>query len=251
MARRKKSDAVEAINALSRLPWHVCLFLAFVAFLVFHWLAGLQPPPAKDIAHLGGTLWITMFKTLGMFMQYLAPPLLIFAAIKSWAGQRSRGRLLQEAEQRTSNAPLQQISWREFEQLVGAYFERQGFSISFTPDGADGGVDVVARKGKETFLIQCKQWKATQVGVSVVRELFGVMAACGATGAYVISIGPFTDDANAFAAGRNITLINANTLIKSKSATQTVSASSPILTKTAEPNCPQCGSPMVRRVAKQ
>ncbi len=62
---------------------------------------------------------------------------------------------------------------------MGAHFERLGYGVTFTPDGADGGVDVIARKSSETFLIQCKQWRATQIGVSVARELFGVMAARG------------------------------------------------------------------------
>ena len=36
------------------------------------------------------------------------------------------------------------------------------------------------RKDREKFLVQCKQWKAFKVGVTVVRELYGVMAAHGA-----------------------------------------------------------------------
>ena len=251
MARRKKSDAIATIDAFSRLPWHICLILAVASFLGFHWLSGMKPPPASDIAHLANTLWVSTFKTAGMILQYIAPLVLIFAAIQSWTGQRRRGRLLIEAEQRTESAPLQQISWREFEQLVGAYFERQGYSISFTPDGADGGVDIVARKGKETFLIQCKQWRATQVGVSVVRELFGVMTARGATGSFVVSIGPFTDDAKAFASGRNITLVNANTLLNSKPVARNVGTITPDRTTHPDPVCPKCGSPMIRRVAKQ
>ena len=39
--------------------------------------------------------------------------------------------------------------------------------------GADGGIDLVLRKGSERFLVQCKQWRAYKVGVNVVRELYG------------------------------------------------------------------------------
>ena len=113
---------------------------------------------------------------------------------------------------------------------------------------------MIARKGAETFLIQCKQWRATQVGVSVVRELVGVMAARGATGAYVVSIGPFTADARAFAEGRNITLLDANRLLRSTgrpaSATPPTAPVSQARMQAA-PSCPKCGSTMVRRVAKQ
>lgn len=187
-----------------------------------------------------------------MFLQYLAPFTLLLAALLSWIGKCRRTKLLAEAESRSHSAPLRDLSWREFEQLVGAHFERLGYAVSFTPDGADGGVDVAARKGSETFLIQCKQWRATQVGVSVVRELFGVMAARGATGGFVVSIGPFTADAKAFADGRNVELVDANALLRGQTPQQ--QPESPIPRTTPTPlatACPKCGAPMVRRVAKQ
>lgn len=198
------------------------------------------------------SLGIMAVRTAGVFLQYLAPAALLLAALLSWLGKRRRTKLLAEAETRAASAPLQQMSWRDFEQVVGAHFERLGYSVSFTPDGADGGVDVVARKGSETFLTQCKQWRATQVGVSVVRELFGVMAARGATGGFVISIGPFTADARAFAEGRNIELVDANTLLRPSVLRPREAA--PVAQPAERPQaraCPKCGSAMVRRVAKQ
>jgi restriction system protein len=201
---------------------------------------------------MSSSIGVTAFKTAGMFLQYLVPMALLLAALMSWSAKRRRTKLLAEAESRAASAPLQQMSWREFEQVVGAHFERLGYSVSFTPDGSDGGVDVVARMGSETFLIQCKQWRATQVGVSVVRELFGVMAARGATGAFVVSIGPFTTDARNFADGRNIELVDANALLRSSSlrAQEAVPVTRPA-ERSQAPTCPKCGSAMVRRVAKQ
>jgi restriction system protein len=46
-----------------------------------------------------------------------------------------------------------------------------------------------------SFLVQCKQWKAFKVGVQVVRELYGLMAAHGAAGGFVVTSGRFTDEA--------------------------------------------------------
>ncbi|MGQ0699311.1 MAG: restriction endonuclease [Panacagrimonas sp.] len=253
MARRKrKSDFDHTVEGLARLPWLLCLLLAPIAYLGFHQLAQIQPPAAHNVAEMGSTIGVTALKTAGMFLQYLAPMALLLAALMSWSAKRRRTKLLAEAESRAASAPLQQMSWREFEQVVGAHFERLGYSVSFTPDGADGGVDVVARKGSETFLIQCKQWRATQVGVSVVRELFGVMAARGATGGFVISIGPFTADARAFAEGRNIKLVDANTLLRSSvlRPPEAAPVAQPAERSQARA-CPKCGSAMVRRVAKQ
>lgn len=253
MARRqRKTDFDRTVEALARLPWQVCLALAAVAWFGFHQLAQIEPPAARNVSEMGGAAGVMVFKTAGMFLQYIAPFALLLAALISWIGKRRRAKLLAETERRTDAAPLQQLTWRDFEQVVGAHFDRLGYMVSFTPDGADGGVDVIARKCNETFLVQCKQWRATQVGVSVVRELFGVMAARGATGGFVVSIGPFTADARAFAEGRNIELVDANTLLRSK-ALRPLEA--PPVAQPAESAraraCPKCGSAMVRRVAKQ
>jgi restriction system protein len=116
-------------------------------------------------------------------------------------------------------------------------------------------------KGSEKFLVQCKQWKAFKVGVDVVRELYGVMAAKGATGGFVVTSGRFTDDAKAFADGRNVQLVDGPKLfamIKQAKQSLTPNLQQPIgkpqmaQHKTAiEPICPQCGSSMVKRTARK
>lgn len=252
MARRKRrSDFEHLVEGLARLPWQLCLTLAPIAYLGFHQLALLKPPVAHNVGDVGSSIGVMIFRTAGMFLQYLAPLTLLIAAMVSGLVKRKRTRLLAQAEARTDAAPLRQLSWREFEQLVGAHFERRGYTVSFTPEGADGGVDVIARKGSETFLVQCKQWRATQIGVSVVRELFGVMAAQGATGAFVVSIGSFTSDAHDFAEGRNIELVDAHALLRSSASPASASAATRPMTAPSMPACPKCGASMVRRIARQ
>ena len=93
--------------------------------------------------------------------------------------------------------------------LVGEAYRLQGYRVTETGGGgADGGIDLALTKGSEKFLVQCKQWKAYKVGVDVVRELYGVMAAKGATGGFVVTSGRFTDDAKAFSDGRNVQLVD-------------------------------------------
>jgi restriction system protein len=113
--------------------------------------------------------------------------------------------------------------------------------------GADGGVDLELGKGGERFLVQCKQWKAFKVGVTTVRELYGVMAARGAAGGFVVTSGQFTAEARDFAAGRNITLIDGPALRTLIGGIQPA----PTAKQTGVPACPQCGSAMVRRTAKR
>jgi restriction system protein len=134
--------------------------------------------------------------------------------------------------------------------LVGEAFRRKGFAVTETGGGgADGGVDLVLAKDGEKFLVQCKQWRAFKVGVNVVRELYGVMAAKGAAGGYVVTSGQFTPDAKEFASGRNITMMDGAALraliggIKVEPAAGNAGETAPA--------CPSCGSAMVRRVAKR
>jgi restriction system protein len=153
---------------------------------------------------------------------------------------------------------LQRMNWREFEALVGEAFRRKGFQVTETGGGgADGGVDLVLTTGRERYLVQCKQWRSTKVPVSTVRELYGVMQAQGAVGAFVVTSGGFTDDAAEFVRGRNIELVGGETLFKlvqeSRESSRAVApaAAKGLSPSAANPDCPQCGKPMVRRVARK
>jgi len=285
MGRRRKSSTFEDLMAvLMLLPRKISLVLIVPAYFGFHWLSKLPPPQIHDVRELGASIGPTYARILGLYLQYIAPFMLALAAFANVIHKRRRAALLAQTEQRGVDAPLLAMNWRQFERLVAAYFEREGYEVRMTPDGADGGVDVVLKRGGETFLVQCKQWRATKVGVSVVRELFGVMAARGATGAFVVSIGPYTRDAQAFTEGRNIKLIDAHQLLKTPpaaanaapvatttqpqprvaphaptAAAGTAPAPSMAATQTATQipvatpasTCPRCGSALVQRVAKQ
>ena len=67
--------------------------------------------------------------------------------------------------------------------------------LDYIEDGPDGGVDLRLRKNGQVVFVQCKQWKARSVGVKVVRELFGVMAAKNVKHGIVVTYGEFTSEA--------------------------------------------------------
>lgn len=125
--------------------------------------------------------------------------------------------------------------------------------------GSADGVDLVLRKGGEKFIVQCKQWKAYTVGVAVVRELYGVMAANGATGGFVVTSGRYTEEAKAFASGRNVKLMDGtqlHSLIKrvkaSRDSSINTTGTQEVRTPTklvASLTCPTCAKPMVQRIA--
>lgn len=104
--------------------------------------------------------------------------------------------------------------------------------------------------GNDKYLVQCKQWKTSRVGVATVRELYGVMAAEGAVGGYVVASGDFTDEAHRFAEGRAIELVPTESLLRLVKETATDAMTAPT-SASAVPSCPRCGSDMVERTARK
>jgi restriction system protein len=105
------------------------------------------------------------------------------------------------------------MSWREFERVIGEAFRLRGFTVTgFGGRASAGGVDLGLAKNGERFLVQCKHWRKQQVGVTVIRELKGVIGALGAHGGYVVTGGYFTPQARDFADSCRIRLIDGASL---------------------------------------
>ena len=132
--------------------------------------------------------------------------LLLFVAALSAINQFRKGKLL---ERQTGLDSVGELSWRQFESLVSEAFRRKGFLVlDNIEDGPDGGVDLRLRKNGQVVFVQCKHWKARSVGVKVVRELFGVMAAKNVKHGIVVTYGEFTSEAREFAKANSIALID-------------------------------------------
>jgi len=147
------------------------------------------------------------------------------------------------------------MSWRDFERLVGEVFRRQGFTVSgFGGQGPDGCVDLGLTKNGQRYLVQCKHWRNRQVGVTVVRELNGVVAAQGAHGGFVVTGGEFSHEAQALADSCGIKLINGRKLeelIGDIPSRNSAADSGVAVIAVHEPMCPQCGTGMIQRTAKK
>ncbi len=251
MGRKRNGGALDDLFEIAAtLPWWVGVLLAAIGYFGFHLLAGSELVAPKP-GEMGGYLSHAVFKGLALGLQYVVPVAFLAGAAASAIGRHRRKGLVSAVAGGESAAVLGGMSWQEFEGLVSEAFRLEGFQVAETGGGGpDGGVDLVLRKGKEKYLVQCKQWRAFKVGVTIVRELYGVMAAQGATGAYVVTSGKFTSDAVAFASGRNVTLVDGQKLF---AMFDTVRKKSPTVPQdaSAAPACPDCGKAMVRRVAKQ
>lgn len=255
MARRNKGILDGLIDVASKLPWWLGMALAIAAYLILHPYAIREIPANVGLGDAGKVAAAHMAKTLAFYGQYVIPLALLAGSVISIFKRRKRAQLMTQTQARANVGSLLEMSWREFEMLVGEAFRRQGYRVAeIGGNGPDGGVDLELRKGDELHLVQCKQWKATKVGVDVVRELYGVMAARGATGGVVVTAGQYTADAVTFAQGQNIRLIDGEKLLGliaagDLPARETAVSKQPA--SAAVPNCPRCGGAMVRRIAKQ
>ena len=263
MARKRKTSTVEdMLDVVSLLPWWAGVAIAVVGYVVLHRMAAPVQVMAVQPGQVSHLVTQTVISGLATAGQYILPLVGLVGAVMSFVRRKQRTALVKDVAQAKSADALDGMSWREFELLVGEAFRLQGYRVIENGGaGPDGGIDLVMTKSNEKFLVQCKQWKAFKVGVDVVRELYGVMAAKGATGGFVVTSGRFTDDAKAFAAGRNVQLVDGSKLfamIKQAKQSLTATALEPgnkpqmAQPKTVdESTCPQCGSNMVKRTARK
>ncbi len=264
MGRHKRSELEAWIELLARWPWWVSVGLGVAAFALLHWLA--QPPvvDGRSTATLIASAPRAIRAEVAGWLQYLVP--LMFGVSAALSARRAKARRdwQSRAIDLQGAAITHGLTWQEFERLVGAGFREQGYDVEETgASGPDGGVDLRLSlrtdTGRETFLAQCKHWRAQRVGVQVIRELYGVMAAEGATGGFVITSGDFTADALRFAGGRNIQLVNGEALramlTRGRLASSRALADSPSSATTdrapTSPLCPRCAQSMVWRTARR
>ncbi len=269
-SRRSRTHAASLTRVIARLPWWLGVLLALISYLVLHrWAVSTVTIPLQA-GQRGPAIAQAMLQSLAVFAQYVIPVLCLAGAAMSAWQRRARRELVDDVTQARSASVLDGMTWQQFEQLVGEAYRQQGYRVQETGGGGpDGGVDLVLTRGGETILVQCKQWRALRVGVDVVRQLYGVMAARGAAGGRVVTSGRYTADALAFAQGRNIELIDGAGLqamlrkvmavapapvSAQKAASRTTPlAASAVSAAAAQspPSCPMCARAMVRRTAKR
>lgn len=263
MPRRKKSNALDdMIELVSLLPWWAGALMAPICYVLLHaWAVRVAAEMTTRPQLTSG-----IYYALASIGQYLLPFICIAGAAMSAWRRHQRKTLADNVSAAKSADVLEGMIWREFELLVGEGFRRKGFQVEeLGGAGADGGVDLVLRKGGEKYLVQCKQWRAYKVTVQVVRELYGVMAASGAAGGFVVTSGRFTADAREFAEGRNVELMDGKALFELIRSVRGVVRDVParsvegkariepefVSSVSAAPACPRCAGEMVRRTARK
>lgn len=233
-------------------PWWVGATLAVLSFVGLRWI----------IPAIGSEqVFFRAFIQAGANLAWLPALFLgILAALSAFLSQRKSALL----DAQTDIESLRALGWKQFEDLVGEAYRRQGYAVEESlGGGSDGGIDVILRKDGGMWLVQCKQWKVFSVGAPVIREIYGLVAHHHASGAIVITSGKFTRDAESFATGKPIELIDGPKLLQLVETGQIhrTSRSFPDreanLPHGATPlpiaalSCPSCGNTMAKRVARK
>lgn len=198
--RTRQSGLGMIVFMLAHIHWFINLMLAAGAWL---WLTHIQQAQDYGRHSLSGALEVAVYYAI-----YAVPAVFVIAALIGFVRGRKRRALLNKVIQSGNTAKaLSSLDWREFELLVGQMFRADGYNVVEGEGIKDGGVDLTLRKGGRTYLVQCKHWQRGSVGVSVVRELYGVMSLHRAHHAYVVCSGKFTRDAANFARKAGVSLI--------------------------------------------
>ena len=248
---------------LSLLPWWVSATIAAVAFVGIVYVfpsVSIESPlwafaePLQSNATYFGIAVVAVF---------------LLPAVVSCLERIRKRRLL---ERQRNLESIRELPWRRFEELVAEAFRRDGYAvIENAYAGADGGVDIRLRKGGESHLVQCKNWRNQRIGVATVREMFGILAAESAGGVFIVCSGTFTTEAVRFAKGKPIQLVDGDTLMEMiarvhRDNSNAVHASGahqepldaqargqepdgPESTHSGAPSCPRCGGNLVVRTS--
>ena len=115
---------------------------------------------------------------------------------------------------------LKRLSWEDFELFCMELFRERGWKVlGNEKKGADGGVDIWMKKRKmlkrtTSAIVQCKRYEDTAVTIKVIREMYGLMYEYNVNKAYIVTTSRFTKVCYKFIEGKNIELIDGDTLVK-------------------------------------
>ncbi len=231
MPRKNTSFA----DLLLQAPWWLSVVTAAITYFV---MGRLLPSIETENQIIN-----MVFKALAVPAPFFALFIVLIAPFSFFNSRRKAKQL----DTQKSIDTIRQLHWRNFEELVAEAYRRQGYRVAEGGFGADGGIDLELRKNDEWVLVQCKQWKAQKVGVNVIREMFGVLAASNADKVIVISSGRYTQQAIDFASDKPMLLVDGNGLLSLIHDVQTA----PKVEATKQTICPRCGSELVERQAKR
>jgi hypothetical protein len=148
---------------------------------------------------------------------------------------------------RSVEKTLSEIDWYQFEKYCAALLQAEGLRVE-RKGGAqpDGGVDLIAERGGERTLVQCKHWRTWVIQEKVVREMLGSMTYFQVVRGAIYTLKGWTKPAANFASAHDITLIDGAELARRGKERLTSSQLGRLL-NSRERHCPKCESTMIWR----
>jgi len=108
----------------------------------------------------------------------------------------------------------------QFEELVAELYEKRGYTVQLTAGSHDEGIDIFAERtaggALERVIVQCKHHQVdNKVGRPILQQLWGVVSSDQSyTRGDLVTSSYFTSEAEGFAEGKRLTLIDRDLLIK-------------------------------------
>lgn len=154
---------------------------------------------------------------------------------------------------------LKELDWKCFEEVCAAYFEAKDYKVVVTELGSDGGVDFYlygrSDPTKPLGAVQCKAWGSKSIGVKHIRELYGIMVDVGCQLGTFMTTTTYTPDAEAFAAGKHIQLMEGERILSLIHALPEEQSASLLALATRgdykTPSCPNCGTKLLMRTSSK
>ena len=190
-----------------------------------------KPTPAADDSRFRPQVWVSPSPII---VPPMAPP---------EKPQLSRADLLDR---------LRAIDWFQFEKVVARLYEKQGYVVT-RRGGAnpDGGIDMVIEKPGIQRAVQCKQWKAWNVGAPAVRNFVGALHIEKFQKGIFVTLRGYTVQAKQLADDQGIEMLDADDLAR-KLESVDARHDPEILALLADERkfCPKCEAQMVLRTVK-
>ena len=254
---------------MSLCPWWVSATIALAGYVV---IAHILPTLSIDLPVFGPIVQQKL-QSYSVHLGVVFAALFLLPAGASFFNRARKKRLL---DQRRDIESIRNLSWRAFEELVAEAFRRDGYQVTENAyAGPDGGVDIRLRRDGKSYLVQCKNWQKQKVGVSTVREMYGVLIDEAAHEIFIVCSGRFTEEARQFAEGKPISLVDGGALAamigrvrrgspeqgpqtrlvkgseEPHSAEVRESEAAGSMSSCHKPRCPRCGGVLVVRTARK
>lgn len=131
---------------------------------------------------------------------------------RKWDEEEQQEKIQEGLKSLGASGNIDDISGRDFEEIVGRIFSKMGYSVSTTKGSGDEGIDLYmkSKEGRRVG-VQCKRWKG-KVGQPVIRGFYGSLMHAHLKKGYIVTTGKFSKAAQDFVMDKPIILTGGDEL---------------------------------------